>query len=77
MRVNNEPPSEAERWAFCERLNEITQAGGQLKLIQLYTVARKPAESIVTPLSNAEVDAFVSLIQAQTGLPVQGYYGMS
>jgi wyosine [tRNA(Phe)-imidazoG37] synthetase (radical SAM superfamily) len=77
MRVNNEPPSQAEQLAFCERLREITQAGGQLKLIQLYTVARKPAESIVTPLSNTEVDAFVSLIQAQTGLPVQGYYGMS
>src|SRR4030095_2471883 len=36
MRVNGEPPSPAEREAYCDRLNEITSAGGQLKLVQIY-----------------------------------------
>jgi wyosine [tRNA(Phe)-imidazoG37] synthetase (radical SAM superfamily) len=75
MRVNGEPPSKAELDAFCDRLNEITTAGGQLKLVQIYTVARRPAESFVAPLSDAEVDAIVALVQQRTGLPAIGYYG--
>src|SRR5688572_26240096 len=51
MRVQGEPPSIAELEAFCERLNEITAAGGQIKLVQIYTVARPPAESFVASLS--------------------------
>jgi wyosine [tRNA(Phe)-imidazoG37] synthetase (radical SAM superfamily) len=77
MRVHGEPPSEAELAAFCERLNEITATGGQLKLIQIYTVARQPAESFVAPLSDAEVDRIVSLVQRQTRLPAQAFYGAS
>ncbi len=75
MRVAGEPPPPAELEAFCDRLNEITAAGGQLKLVQVYTVARRPAESYVAPLSDAEVDAIVALIQQRTKLNDIGYYG--
>jgi len=75
MRVNGEPPTPAELEAFCDRLNEITAAGGLLKLVQIYTVARRPAESSVTPLTDAEVDAIVELVQRRTGLHAIGYYG--
>ena len=75
MRVNGEPPSHAELEAFCDRLNEITAAGGQLKLVQIYTVARRPAESFVTPLTDAEVDAIVALVQERTGLNAIALYG--
>lgn len=75
MRVAGEPPSEAELAAYCERLNEITAAGGQLSLIQIYTVARKPAETIVTPLSDGEVDAIVRLVRERTGLAAEPFYG--
>jgi hypothetical protein len=75
MRINGEPPSPAELEAFCDRLNEITAAGGKLKLVQLYTVARKPAESCVTPLADAEVDAIAALVANRTGLPTAAYYG--
>jgi wyosine [tRNA(Phe)-imidazoG37] synthetase (radical SAM superfamily) len=77
MRVHGQPPSAAELEAFCDRLNEITAAGGKLKLIQIYTVARRPAESFVAPLSDAEVDAIVSLVQQRTGLAAHAYYGSS
>src|SRR5207249_5722328 len=40
LRIHEQPPPEAELQAFCERLNEIVQAGGQIKLVQVYTVAR-------------------------------------
>lgn len=77
MRVGGEPPSPAELDAFCDRLNEITAAGGKLKLVQIYTVARKPAESFVAPLSDAEVDAIVVLVESRTGLKAHAFYGMT
>ena len=75
MKVNGTPPEEAEIEAYCNRLNEITQAGGQLKLIQIYTVARSPAESIVSNLDDEEVDQIVETVRTSTGLSVEGYYG--
>lgn len=75
MRVHDTPPSSEERAAYCDRLREITTAGGQVKLVQLYTVARKPAESFVTPLHVHEVDEFVTQVREQTGLAVEGFYG--
>ncbi len=77
MRVNAEPPTASELEAFCDRLNEISAAGGQLKLVQIYTVARRPTESYVAPLSDAEVDAIVALVKRRTGLNAQPYYGNS
>jgi wyosine [tRNA(Phe)-imidazoG37] synthetase (radical SAM superfamily) len=75
MRVNGEPPSPAELEAFSDRLNEITAAGGKLKLVQVYTVARQPTELYVTPLADAEVDAIVALVKQRTNLAAIGYYG--
>jgi hypothetical protein len=57
-------------------LNEITSAGGQLKLVQVYTVARRPTEDYVAPLTDAEVDAIVELVKTRTGLPAAAYYGV-
>jgi wyosine [tRNA(Phe)-imidazoG37] synthetase (radical SAM superfamily) len=75
MRVSGEPPTQSELDAFCGRLNEIRAAGGRLKLVQIYTIARRPAESYVMPLSDAEVDAIVALVTGRTDLPAIGYYG--
>jgi wyosine [tRNA(Phe)-imidazoG37] synthetase (radical SAM superfamily) len=75
MRVADEPPSRAELEAFCDRLNEIVTAGGKLKLVQVYTIARRPAESFVTPLADVEVDAIVKLVNDRTGLEALAYYG--
>jgi wyosine [tRNA(Phe)-imidazoG37] synthetase (radical SAM superfamily) len=77
MRVAGEPPARDELIAFCDRLHEITAAGGRLKLVQVYTVARKPTESYVTPLSDAEVDAIVDLVRNRTGLVAKAFYGVS
>jgi wyosine [tRNA(Phe)-imidazoG37] synthetase (radical SAM superfamily) len=77
MRVKNEPPSQAELEAFCDRLNEIKSAGGKLKLVQVYTIARRPTESYVTPLADAEVDAIAELVKSRTKLPTEVFYGTS
>lgn len=75
MRVNGESPPPAELEAFCDRLNEITAAGGELKLVQIYTIARQPAESFVAPLADAEVDALAALVRRRTELETAGFYG--
>jgi wyosine [tRNA(Phe)-imidazoG37] synthetase (radical SAM superfamily) len=76
MRIDGQAPPRSEWQAYCERLTELTHAG-QLKLIQIYTIARPPAEAYVTPLSDVEVDELVAFVREQTGLPVSGYYGVS
>jgi wyosine [tRNA(Phe)-imidazoG37] synthetase (radical SAM superfamily) len=75
LRLQGEPPDEHERLEFCKRLEEVLQVGGRIKLVQVYTVARVPAEPSVTPLENAEVDAIGALVRSRTGLPVETYYG--
>ncbi|QDU38163.1 Radical SAM superfamily protein [Maioricimonas rarisocia] len=77
MRVNGEPPSQEEFDAFLDRLSEIQTAGGQLRLVQVYTVARTPAESFVQPLTNSEVDAMAAAVTERTGIPAERYYGAS
>ena len=75
MRIDTEPPTAAELLAFCQRLNDIVSAGGKIKLVQVYTVARQPAESNVRPLENSEVDEIVQLVQTKTKLNVEPFYG--
>jgi wyosine [tRNA(Phe)-imidazoG37] synthetase (radical SAM superfamily) len=77
MRIGGEHPPAEEQAAFCERLNEIVAAGGQIKLVQIYTIARRPAEDFVAPLTDGEVDAIVELVRERTGLPTAGFYGQS
>lgn len=76
MRIQGEPPPHAELEAFCDRLREIVAAGGRICRVQVYTVARPPAESFVSALSDAEVDAIAQLVQRRTGLEVKAYYGI-
>ncbi len=77
MRVAGDPPPAEELAAFCDRLCEITAAGGKIRLVQVYTVARRPAESYVTSLSDAEVDAIVELVAKRAGLPAAAFYGIT
>jgi hypothetical protein len=44
-------------------------------LVQIYTVARRPAESFVAPLADSEVDAIAALVAERTGLAVAVFYG--
>ena len=75
LRIDGQPPALDEQVAFCDRLSEIVDAGGRIKLVQIYTVARPPAERSVSPLSDAEVDELVRLVKERTGLPAGGFYG--
>ena len=75
MRLHGEPPPTSEIEAYCDRLNDIIRGGGKIKLVQLYTIARKPLEDWVEPLSDDELDIIGELIQRRTSLPVETFYG--
>jgi len=75
MLVNQQPPSDEEIDAYCSRLNEIVQSGGQIKLVQVYTIARRTAEEYVASLSTTQVDQIARQVTEQTKLPVEVYYG--
>jgi wyosine [tRNA(Phe)-imidazoG37] synthetase (radical SAM superfamily) len=76
LRVNGEAPPAAEIEAYCARLNELREAGAQLKAIQLHTIARRPTEAFATPLSDAELDAIAATVAARLPVAVERYYGV-
>jgi wyosine [tRNA(Phe)-imidazoG37] synthetase (radical SAM superfamily) len=75
MRSDGVGPDETELRAFVERLREVLRAGGRIKHVQVYTVARRPAQPNVTALSDTEVDHIRDLVRGQTGLKANSYYG--
>lgn len=75
LRYQNAPPSADEIAAYIQRLQAIVGKGGKLDRIQIYTIARSPAESIVTALSDAEVDAIANQVRGAVSVPVEAYYG--
>jgi wyosine [tRNA(Phe)-imidazoG37] synthetase (radical SAM superfamily) len=74
LRLHGEPPAASEIDAYSGRLEEFVRAGAAIKLVQVYTVARVPAEAYVTPLRPEEVDAIVARVTERTGLPAEAYY---
>jgi len=76
MRVDAQPPSDGELQAYCDRLLEIRSAGGRVKAIQLYTIARRPAQPRATPLPDAELDRVAGFVRARIDTPVELFYGV-
>jgi wyosine [tRNA(Phe)-imidazoG37] synthetase (radical SAM superfamily) len=62
------PPDELA--AYCARLNAIVLAGGQLKEVHAYTIARPAPEPGATKLTAKELDAIAAAIREQTRLTV-------
>ncbi len=77
LRFEDEGPTASELEAYCQRLNEILATGGRIRLVQVYTVARRPAVPAVRPLADHEVDAIVRMVRERTGLDACGFYGQA
>ncbi len=73
MRVQGVGPTPAEVTAYVGRLQQVLAAGGLLSRVQVYTVARPPAESFVTSLDPSEVRAIAGRVTAETGLLAEAY----
>lgn len=75
MNLDGEGPDDAELRAYTGRLKQIVEAGGKITCVQVYTIARRPAEAFVSALSVDEVDRIGERVVADTGLPVETFYG--
>ena len=64
---------ETEWRAYIERLKDIVRQGGQIKLVQLYTVARATAEPWVAPLTDGELDTLAEHVRNETNLAVETF----
>ena len=74
MRLDGQGPDDAEISAYVGRLRDIVQGGGRIDRVQVYTVARPPAEAFVTPLNKGEVDRIAVAVAQQTGLKTEAFY---
>jgi wyosine [tRNA(Phe)-imidazoG37] synthetase (radical SAM superfamily) len=75
MKVRGQGPAREEIEAFCDRVSEIVSGGGRVSLIQVYTVARPPAETYVVPLADAEVDRIAEAVRRRVpAIPVETFY---
>ncbi len=77
MQIDGQGPDQAELEAYVDRLCEIRDAGGQVTCVQIYTIARLPAQSNVSALSDSNVDDITSLVKTRTGFPTASFYGAS
>ena len=79
LKIRGVGPSGDEITAYRQRLRDI----GNIKLVQVYTVARKamtivdgvPAWQFVSALSNAEVDAITERVRKEAGVKAESFYG--
>ena len=65
-------PDEGEIEAYAERLREIVAGGGRIDLVQVYTVARRPADPRVGSLTDVRLEAIAARVRA-LGLRAEVY----
>jgi len=59
--------------AYCARLKAILAAGGNIREVHAYTLARPTTESYASRLTSEELDLLAASIRAQTGLNVSAF----
>ncbi len=75
MNVEGQPPPPAEIDAFGQRLAGMIANGAHFKLVQIYTIARPPAESFVSPLNSEHLEAIAARIRGCVNVPLEIYGG--
>lgn len=71
--LDGEAPSPAEIDAYMERLKRVRDSGADILEVQLHTVARKPAQSTVTPVAAAFLRDLAERIEADVAVPARVY----
>jgi wyosine [tRNA(Phe)-imidazoG37] synthetase (radical SAM superfamily) len=74
MQIAQQGPDSAEIAAYIQRLRELIEQGCSISLVQVYTVARRPAQPQVAPLPPAALDAIADQVR-ELGLPASVFYG--
>jgi wyosine [tRNA(Phe)-imidazoG37] synthetase (radical SAM superfamily) len=71
--LDGEYPSESELDAYLERLRRIRDDGSSITEVQLYTLARKPANPACTPVTREFLSRLEGRIRAELGLAAKVY----
>lgn len=71
LRVHGEAMKEDELGAYCERLKELVEGGGQIREVHVYTVARPTPELFAGKLEPLELHRLAGLVRERTGLRVE------
>lgn len=74
MRLQGQPPTDAEVDAWVARVKELAEAGCRIERVQVYTAARRTAEAYVAPLEDEALDAIAARVR-ELGLAADTYYG--
>lgn len=74
LRYAGEPPTSAEIEAYIGRLERIG-AQGRIDRVQIYTIARPPAESVVDALEDEQIDQIARRVRDRLPVPVETYHG--
>jgi len=64
LRFAGVPPSAAEIDAYVGRLRDILAAGGRIALVQVYSVARRPADTRCEPLPQGALETIAARVRA-------------
>jgi hypothetical protein len=75
--INRRSDASASRIGGAEEMAcRFRRGGGQVKLVQIHTVARRPQDSRASPLSDADLDTVAATVSASLpSLSVETYYG--
>ncbi len=76
FRIDGLGPDRAEVSAYTDRLREILDGGGLIRLVQVHTIARSPLSPSASSLPDEQLDALADTVrQAVPEVPVEAYYG--
>ena len=76
LRLSGAVPADSEIEAYGNNLNRLIESGGQLKTLQLYTIARTPLEPYVSRLTNDELDCIADMVRERVPVTVEVFYGV-
>ncbi len=73
LKVHGEAMNDEELQAYCNRIINITEEGGQIKEVHLYTVARPTPEPYATKLELEDLEAISRKVRGATRLEVRTF----
>lgn len=73
LKLNGNAPTEQQIEQYAARVRELAAGGCQIRLVQVYTIARPVHEAGLDPLPGMALDAIVARLR-QDGLPAEAYY---
>lgn len=76
LELDGKIPEKEELIAYCNCINDIIISGGNINLIQIYTIARKTPSNNIYSLTNNELDDIASFIRNNIkDVKIETYYG--